>query len=368
MAMSIKRCFLFSEIFLIIIIIYLSSKNKLAQTSNENTKRISIDLPESLVIEFDKLRGEWGYRARGPVIERLLREVLYPANIEEEVEINNNNIQKSLFNSNNCELNEDKSLVLIKSENNNDISLKNKAKQYLKEDINKEKIQKNSQINLPSFVKQNVNNLKKSLNINHNKTNEDIGPINTIREEIVSRGIEEVNKHWYSLYGDQPNDQVIEASMDWFDKYIWRNLDYSENLPFTWTAANRLMKDICPFWKRSTNPTFDNVIVIAGVLEDPFAADTLISRIPTLIRRFVSSFKRSKKTTSFEALESTMTVHRALKLLDLSTQPGQSLTLKTIRAQYKKKALENHPDSGGSTEEMRRLNEGCQLLKNLYKN
>ena len=45
-------------------------------SENSNTKRISIDLPEELISRFDQLRKEWGFRARGPVIERLLTEIL----------------------------------------------------------------------------------------------------------------------------------------------------------------------------------------------------------------------------------------------------------------------------------------------------
>ena len=81
-----------------------------------------------------------------------------------------------------------------------------------------------------------------------------------------------------------------------------------------------------------------------------------------LIRRFVSRFKRSRKVTSFETLESTMTPHGALKQLELPTQAGQSRTLRSIRDAYKRKAL-IHPDSGGSTDAMRRLNEAYQMLK-----
>ena len=62
-----------------------------------------------------------------------------------------------------------------------------------------------------------------------------------------------------------------------------------------------------------------------------------------------------------------MTVHGALKLLDLPTTAGSELTLSRIRDAYKAKALSNHPDAGGSTEAMRRLNEGYQLLKELYR-
>ena len=45
-------------------------------SENSKTKRISIDLPEELISRFDQLRKEWGFRARGPVIEKLLKDLL----------------------------------------------------------------------------------------------------------------------------------------------------------------------------------------------------------------------------------------------------------------------------------------------------
>jgi len=63
-----------------------------------------------------------------------------------------------------------------------------------------------------------------------------------------------------------------------------------------------------------------------------------------------------------------MTVHGALKLLGLSTQVGASVTLASIREAYKTRALNEHPDSGGSTESMRRINEAYRLLRELYRN
>ena len=103
------------------------------------------------------------------------------------------------------------------------------------------------------------------------------------------------------------------------------------------------MQDVCTDWSVQS-PKFEHVIVAAAVLEDPFAAGNVEDRIPTLIRRFVNRFKRSRRVTSFETLESTMTLHGALRLLDLPTQAGASLTLRTIRDAYKKKAIEAHPD------------------------
>ena len=89
--------------------------------------------------------------------------------------------------------------------------------------------------------------------------------------------------------------------------------------------------------------------------------------MPTLVRRFVNRFRRSRQVTSFETLESTMTVHGALKLLGLSTQAGASVTITSIREAYKNQARAAHPDSGGSTDSMRRLNEAYRLLRELYR-
>tara|TARA_Y100001968_G_scaffold58969_1_gene50029 strand:- start:749 stop:1135 length:387 start_codon:yes stop_codon:yes gene_type:complete len=128
-----------------------------------------------------------------------------------------------------------------------------------------------------------------------------------------------------------------------------------------------MLNSYCSDWKIGS-VTFDDVVILAGALEDPFSTKNLKSRIPTLIRRFVNKFKRSQNVTSFQTLESTMTVHGALKLLGLPTKAGSSLTLSFIRDAYKGKALSNHPDSGGSNETMRKLNEAYQLLKDLYNN
>ena len=49
-----------------------------------------------------------------------------------------------------------------------------------------------------------------------------------------------------------------------------------------------------------------------------------------------------------------MTLHGALKLLQLPTAPGHRLTLGEIREAYRQSAMGVHPDSGGSAEAMRR--------------
>jgi hypothetical protein len=125
------------------------------------------------------------------------------------------------------------------------------------------------------------------------------------------------------------------------------------------------MQQFAPGWSDGP-PSFERVMVTAGVLEDPFSGSTLSLRIPTLIRRFVQRFRR-RRGTSFQTLEHTMTLHGALKLLQLPTDPGQRLTLNQIREAYRDLAQDHHPDAGGSVEAMRRLNEAYQLLKELYR-
>ncbi|MDC2962883.1 molecular chaperone DnaJ [Prochlorococcus sp. AH-736-K15] len=331
---------------------------------NSNTKRISIDLPEELISRFDQLRKEWGFRARGPVIEKILKELLQeddllPKNQQQEIDFNENK------NYENLNIDEDTALVLIKSDVKKEVNEISLNKRFTNNNQYKEKA--NSNISLPNFVEKKVENLRRSINSEKLKENINDIQINTIKEtELIKCRIELIS-HWKTLYGSVPNDHVVEASMDWFERDIWPNLDGTENLPFTWSAANKLMLELCPFWIKK-NPSLEIVLLMIGVLEDPFATSDLINRIPTLMRRFVSRFKRNNKSNSFETLDSTMTVHGALKLLNLSTSAGSAHTFRKIREAYKSIALETHPDAGGSTDQMRKLNEAYQLLKNLYRN
>ena len=339
-------------------------------SEDSNTKRISIDLPAELISRFDQLRKEWGLRARGPVIEKLLTELLQEEDLIPKIHQQTIDFKENKENKENNErdqysnFDEKKALVLIKTK--------------VEEQVTKEAIKKNSEennkflektnlnINLPDFVGRKVKNLRRS--INSEKINEKINDIqiNSINENELIKCRIEIITHWKNLYGSIPNDLITEASMDWFSRDIWPNIDGTENLPFTWSAANKLMSELCPFWVKQ-NPSLELVLVMIGVLEDPFATSDLIKRIPTLVRRFVSRFKRKNKSNSFEALDSTMTIHGALKLLQLSTKAGSSHTLQKIREAYKSRAVETHPDAGGSNNEMRKLNEAYQLLKNMYR-
>ena len=348
-------------------------KDLVAEGEGKEVKRISIDLPIDLVAGVDRLRKEWGFRARGLVFERLLEVILsndLDDNIIEnkQLDFNHNSKHDSSSSQNGIDISnqEEKALVIVGNKN---IEIKNVAVN----DVKAKDVQSNKQdsvstgIELPGFIRKQTTNLKRSLSKDKTFKNMEDTSITTINIDDLLKAKDAAEKHWIYLYGQKPTESVIEASMIWLARDIWPNVDGTENIPFTWNAACKMLNSYCSDWKIDS-VTFDDVVILAGALEDPFSTKNLRSRIPTLIRRFVNKFKRSQNVTSFQTLESTMTVHGALKLLGLPTKAGSSLTLSFIRDAYKEKALSNHPDAGGSNETMRKLNEAYQLLKDLYKN
>ncbi len=340
----------------------------------EGTRRISVDLPNHLIEKFDQLKKEWGLRARGAVLRRLLEVILEGEDSDDEKISDLDNTQL-IDNKKEDKSNLDKSfydettaLVLISKANDSGISL-GQGNPNLEELQNEKYSAPTTKpgINLPGFVRRNTVSLRESLgNKQFNQSSEAQPLVTTVSSIHIKESIDTAKKHWQSLYGQEPGETVIEAAMTWLARDIWIHINETDGRTFTWTEANRYMKQYCPAWSQES-PSFERVIVIAGVLEDPFATRSLPDRIPTLIRRFVNRFRRSKNVTSFQTLESTMTVHGALQLLDLPTIAGAKLTLKKIRSAYKSKAMSQHPDAGGSTDSMRRINEAYQLLKELYR-
>ncbi len=340
---------------------------------NDGSRRISVDLPNELIERFDELKQQWGLRRRGAVVERLLEVVLSDDDTENLDESNKLSIPQDsddaelTFDANNSgEYNEDNAIVLISSsEIDNTFSTSSKQNIDNYKGTNKNNMP-NSGIELPGFVRKKTNDLRESLGRSVPKDISFEPILHNVKKEVVETCLKETINHWTSLYGSKPRENVLEAAMIWLARDIWTHIEGTENRPFTWKAATAAMSKLCNGWE-NLEPSFDRVIVLAGVLEDPFATHTLKNRIPTLVRRFVNSYKRRQNVTSFQTLESTMTIHGALKLLDLPTTAGASLSLVAVRDAYKVQAIENHPDSGGSTEKMRRINEAYQLLKELYR-
>ena len=221
-------------------------------------------------------------------------------------------------------------------------------------------------IDLPGFVRRQSDQLRRSLHPRRSAQAVPSDPLPIVAADRLEQALARATGHWIELYGSEPNEAVLEASMIWLAQDIWPQSDQCEGRPFSWSLVQQVMSDLSPAWPQAP-ATFARVMVAAGILEDPFSVSTLDLRIPTLIRRFVHRFRRRRPGTSFQTLEHTMTLHGALRLLQLPTTPGQRLTLPQIREAYREMALAHHPDAGGSEESMRRLNEAYQLLKELYR-
>ncbi|MEA5424406.1 molecular chaperone DnaJ [Synechococcus sp. CCY9202] len=220
-------------------------------------------------------------------------------------------------------------------------------------------------IDLPGFVQRRSDRLRRSLRVRPGSIQTD-DSLPTVPAASIQRALTAAAQHWSDLYGSEPNEAVLEAAMVWLAQDIWPHADQSEGRAFTWSLASALVRCFVPSWEAGP-ASFERVMVMAGLLEDPFSAATLELRLPTLIRRFVHRFRRRRPGTSFLTLEHTMTLHGALKLLQLPTAPGHQLSLRQIRESYREMAVLHHPDSGGSVDVMRRLNEAYHMLKELYR-
>lgn len=222
-------------------------------------------------------------------------------------------------------------------------------------------------IDLPGFVRRRSDALRRSLKADPPAPgHHSVLPPLPRGDQVVQEAQQAALQQWQDLYGHAANAAVLEAAMVWLARDIWPQSEVCEGRLFTWSGACTLMVQLVPEWE-SSPPSFERVMVTAGLLEDPYGAATLPLRIPTLIQRFVHRFRRRRRGTSFQTLEHTMTLQGALKLLQLPTGSGHRLTLAQIREAYREMALQHHPDSGGSLEEMRRVNEAYQLLKELYR-
>jgi hypothetical protein len=337
-----------------------------AEQSNEARQRISLDLNRELVTHIDGLRREWGLRSRGDVLERLLDDLFGTDEEGDGDGLSPPSGEVVGHREDEHDFDEQGALVLVGRG----------AMDTLQAEFEWEAPTEDPPrptpggggIDLPGFVRRRSDVIKRSLRppSTARSASLPLSPLPPLGGELVQQALEEAGNHWRSLYGSPANEAVLEASMVWLAQDIWPQSDQSDGRTFTWSAACQVMQPFAPGWSDGP-PTFERVMVTAGVLEDPFSGQTLTLRIPTLIRRFVHRFRRRRRGTSFQTLEHTMTLHGALRLLQLPTDPGQRLTLAQIREAYRDMAQSHHPDAGGSLEAMRRLNEAYQLLKELYR-
>lgn len=333
-------------------------------------RRVSLELPVEWLDKIDALKAEWGLRNRGDILERLLEELFSSEDEDDSPVVGGAATGTDPVPAVGHPVRQSQgALVLLRRDGSGelicdfddglDFTTDNVASEWRVGSA------RTKPIDLPGFVRRQSTQLKRSLKPQVKPSPSD-DPLPQLSADVLERVMEQARSHWLEIYGSVPGDAVLEAVMVWIAQDIWPHSDLSEGRPFTWSLASTVMHRLAPDW--STGPAnFERVMVTAGVLEDPFSANTLDLRVPTLIRRFVQRFRRRKRGMSFETLAHTMTLHGALKLLNLPTTPGQRLTLEQIREAYRELALANHPDSGGCDQTMRRLNEAYQLLKELYR-
>lgn len=344
----------------------------MSNLSNDQSKRrITLQLPNDVIAWIDTFRAEWGLRSRGPTVERLLRELFVDLQTEEDSEspelaIDAAQQQPSPMPKASIDLNdrfdEAGALVLVAPSEGGALGFDFEPDARVPQRPSRSSVG----IDLPGFVRKQSEQLKRAVSP---QPPVDPGRRDTfavVDSSAIDQAIAVAKTHWLDLYGSAPNDHVLEAAMQWIAAEIWPHVDQSDGRPFTWSLASGITAELAPSWQAG-EPCFEQVMVMAGLLEDPYSASTLSLRIPTLIRRFVHRFRRRRRGMSFETLENTMSLHGALKLLQLPTTPGHRLTLADIREAYRDQALRHHPDSGGSAEQMRRLNEAYQMLKELYR-
>lgn len=345
----------------------------MTDSTDQERRRITCELPVGLIEKLAVLKKEWGLRNRSDLIQRLLEMVL-PGGDQSGGEE-----QEDEEEARHQPFDEKGALVLLERTSQTELEVSFESLGFDPQDDpgdhgtmgTREGAASGSGsgsgggIDLPGFVRRQSAQVKRSL--------DPARPASTPREPLplvssqdLSAALGAAEEHWLDVYGQPANATVLEAAMVWIAQDIWRQSDLSDGRPFSWSLVEQVIQGFAPSWQAQP-PSFARVIVAAGLLEDPFSSGTLALRLPTLIRRFVHRFRRRPRGTSFQTLENTMTLHGALKLLQLPTTAGHRFALAEIREAYREQAVSHHPDSGGSVEAMRRLNEAYQLLKELYR-
>ena len=314
----------------------------MAEPLNDKGRRVSLELREDTIERLDALRKQWSLRSRGAAIQRLLDDLLQDLPAEHDAESEQDVQPEDHLQG---------AIVLVSSTN---------------ETPEPEPEERSTGINLPGFVSRRTTKLKRSLKEPVVSEAQASGErFAVMDDQQLSASIAAVQNQWMSLYGSEPSAAVLEAAMNWLGQDIWPSADASEGQSFTWNAVQQVMLGFCPSWE-IREASVDRVVVAAGVLEDPFGAASLPMRVPSLVGRMTQRLRRRRRGSPFLDLQSTMSTQGSLKLLGLSTAPGFKLSLSDIREAYRQKALACHPDAGGSAEDMRRLNEAYQLLKQRY--
>jgi len=374
--------------------------------SGSEKRRITLELSEELLNWIDGLKSQMGFRNRGLIVEQLLRELVPDLDDDDDDDDDHgvgepppapgsvavadgeaaDDSQPEASSSSDAA---DAAAIGPGTEaarpnegepDDNTAIVLAGASQLSKRDQKRVSSEKTDQrvaragsaigvgIQLPGFVRRQARAVKRSLA-------EQAAPVPDERNaglalipaEALQEALLRAQQHWLEIYGTPPSDAAQDAALTWLARDLWPQSDHSDGRPFSWALAQRVLLSFAPSWTVG-EPSLDRVITAAGILEDPFGGSSLAVRVPTLITRFVQCQRsKQKRSTSFEAIDQSMTVHGALRLLQLPTIADRPYTLKDIREAYREQAQSHHPDAGGSADAMRRLNEAYQFLKERYR-
>jgi hypothetical protein len=380
--------------------------------SGSEKRRITLELSEDLLGWIDGLKSQMGFRNRGLIVEQLLRELVPELDDDDDGSLDDaaailedkqsagepDHEPESAAVAEGGAVMEDSQLeasshtadvasmatgtgVAGESEADDDAAIvligtskisKRDPKRVSSEKSDQRVMRTGSAvgvgIQLPGFVRRQARAVKRSLA-------EQVAPAGDERNaglalipaEALQEALVRAQQHWLEIYGTPPSDAAQDAALTWLARDLWPQSDHSDGRPFSWGLAQKVLLSFAPSWTVG-EPSLDRVITAAGILEDPFGASSLAVRVPTLITRFVQRQRsKQKRSTSFEAIDQSMTVHGALRLLQLPTIADRPYTLKEIREAYREQAQNHHPDAGGSADAMRRLNEAYQFLKERYR-
>ena len=334
-------------------------------------RRISLELSEEMLLWLDELKSQMGFRSRGGLVEHLLSEVRGQDGSEEEEELDPHEVvglggeEGTPAPDRAGRLDDDVAIVLVSS---GLVASRDRERvsPNTSERARSEVTSPPSGIQLPGFVRNQARRVKQSLDAKPQDL-EFHASLGLISQLDLSSALERAAEHWLEVYGQAPSEAVVEAAMVWLARDVWPQAGDSDNRPFAWNLLQQVIYTYAPDWEEGP-PTLERIITAAGILEDPFSGSSLGVRVPSLITRFVQRHRsRQKRTTSFEAIDNNMTVHSALRLLQLATVADRPYTLREIREAYRSQAVNHHPDAGGSADSMRRLNEAYQFLKERYR-
>jgi len=351
-------------------------------------RRVSLDLSQELLDWLDGLKAQLGHRSRGAILEHLLGELRQQESDDEpggddapELDRPDTAPERPLGG-----LDETTAIVLIRSDCDAEL-VQERASDETGDPFavrlrdgeglalltaprpgsrrSPAAAGSASGIQLPGFVRRQARELRRSLEAPAQPSNS--GSLALISSADLADALARADQHWQEVYGQAPSEPVLEAAMIWLARDVWPQSDHSDGRPFSWSLTQQVVSSFAPSWTEG-DATLARVITAAGVLEDPFSGATLPLRVPTLITRFVQRHRsRQKRTTSFEAIDQSMTIHGALRLLQLPTVADRPYSLQEIREAYREQAQSHHPDAGGSADAMRRLNEAYQFLKERYR-